>query len=593
MLSLTQVWGTLLIFVLCPLLGALPLTAWWLTLLTRQATPQPWRREISIATAVVEGNQLVGSLAWLTEVAKGVGTVWLARHYFPTDPGWEIIALMALVMGRYWRSHAVGTTSLIGGAFAHTPVVAGLSFLVGFLGFTLFREKQQGRLLVLGLFTLITALSHPNGMRILLTASLCGLIGWIYQKMPEELDQPNPAMRLESRRLFGFFRSDRALLALQKRLDKDQVGAKAASLSQLLGWGYPVPTGYVLPAGDDPAMLLEITQPSPQAPVIARSSIVGDRPALSSSAGQYPASTNLTSPEALYAAMNQCFRAYSQASALQYRRDRDLPEGSLAVIVQQQVQGLCSGVAFSRDPFTGAGDAVVIEALLGPAAFVTAGQRSPEQWQVTLQPADRPDNLESPDSWRLPEALTLDVKGSGETPQRLLQEVAFLARHLEQRCAGIPQNIEWSFDGDRLWLLQSRPIIPVEGQRGQGAQRQLPTAEPPTVALTEATSRLHALPVCPGAATGKVSVLKALRQPQALPLDTILVVPFLKASDLPAFAQLPINGLIAETGGQLSNGAIAAREYGIPTIVMSQRRDRLQSGQRIHLDSTLGTVDLL
>ncbi|MEM7649093.1 MAG: PEP-utilizing enzyme, partial [Cyanobacteria bacterium P01_A01_bin.70] len=159
--------------------------------------------------------------------------------------------------------------------------------------------------------------------------------------------------------------------------------------------------------------------------------------------------------------------------------------------------------------------------------------------------------------------------------------------------AGIPQNIEWSFDGDRLWLLQSRPIIPVEGDRRQRTQPQLPTTDSPTASLAEGTYRLHALPICPGAATGKVSVLKALRQPQALPLDTILVVPFLKASDLPAFAQMPINGLIAETGGQLSNGAIAAREYGIPTVVMSQRRDRLQSGQRIHLDSTLGIVDLL
>lgn len=593
MLTLTQVWGALLIFVICPLVGALPLSQWVTYSFVSERSPNlpPGSGGVSAAFAV--GGTGAGSLALLLEAAKGIGAVLLARQYFPTDPAWEIVALIALVMGRYWANKAVGTTSVLWGAIAHSPVAAGLTLLISGLGFTIFRERQQGRLLVLVMFPLITALSQANGMQILLTACLCALMAWIYQKEPEDLAVPTPATRLESRRLFGFFRSDRALLSLEKSLDAATVGSKAARLSQLLGWGYPVPTGYVLPAGDDPAMLLDITRPSVSSPVVVRPSIVGDNPALSSSAGQYAASTDLTSQEALYAAMNQCFRSYDRPSAVQYRRDRELPDGSLAVIVQQQVQGLCSGVAASRHPFTGQGEAVVIEALLGTAAPVTDGQQPPERFQVAVQASDLPDHVELLDSWRIPEALTLSVEGEGDIPRRLLQEVAFLARHLEQRSQGIPQVVEWSFDGDRLWLLQSRPLIPPPPESLQTTTAALPSATAATAAAVPPIPRLAGLPICPGTAIGEVRMLKATPDLRALPPATILVVPFLKASEIPKLVQLGIGGLIAETGGQLSNGAIMAREYGLPTIVLTDWRDRPAPRQRVRLAAGAGSVELL
>ena len=589
MLTLTQVWGALLIFILCPLLGALPLGQWATTAIVgpRSSAPAPKGMGVPVAFEI---SPLAGWLVLVLEAAKGIGAVLLARHYFATDPAWEIVALIALVMGRYWAAQAVGTTSVLWGAIAHDPVASGLTLLISGLGFTIFRERQQGRLLVLVLFPIITALSQAQGMQILLTACLSALIAWIYDQQPEDLAIPNPASRLESRRLFGFFRSDRALLSLEKPLDADTVGGKAARLAELKAWGYPVPTGYVLPAGDDPAMLLEITRPSVASPVVVRASVVGDLPALSSSAGQYAGSTNVTSQEALYAAMNQCFRAYDRPSAAQYRRDRDLPDGSLAVVVQQQVPGLCSGVAASRDPFTSQGDAVIIEALLGSAAQLTAGKHPPERFQVIVQTDDLPDAIESSESWQIPEALSLTVKGEGDTPQRLLQEVAFLARHVERRSQGIPQMVEWSFDGDRLWLLHSRPLIPPP----PNAHNAEPPALSGTATVAEpaafSSPQLTGLPVCPGTAIGELRILKAMKDTQALPPATVLVVPYLKASEIPGLKQIGVTGLIAETGGQLSHGAVVAREYGLPTIVLQTGRDRLKARQTVRLDGETGTV---
>ena len=458
MLTLTHVWGALLIFTLCPLLGALPLTGWIVRLTTGKELAELGTGNVGVSAAFYHGGTLAGILSVLAEAGKGIGAILLAKHYFQSDPVWEVIALIALVMGRYWGAKGAGTTNVTWGFMVHDPITSGLTFLISFLGFTLFREKRQGRLLVLILLPMLTALRHQDGTRTLVVACLSGLIAWIYQKMPDDLEMSAAGARVESQRMFKFFQGDRALLSLDQPLPPTKAGGKGATLSQLKSWGYPVPRGYVLPAGDDPAMLLAITQPSAEQPVIVRSSATGEDTPEASAAGQYVSIPNITNQDTLATAITRCFNSYNSPAAVRYRRDRGLTEGSMAVIVQQQIQGEYSGVAFSRDPISRAGEAVVIEALPGGANQVVSGQYTPESYGVFVQADDLPDDLSEPASWQIPDALSLKVEGSGTVPSRLLEQVAFLARHLEKRYQGMPQDIEWSFDGDRLWLLQSRPI---------------------------------------------------------------------------------------------------------------------------------------
>jgi pyruvate,water dikinase len=90
-----------------------------------------------------------------------------------------------------------------------------------------------------------------------------------------------------------------------------------------------------------------------------------------------------------------------------------------------------------------------------------SGQVTPESYQVWLQDPDLAqdtDLAQTEPTWQLPDAVRLAVEGTGSLPSRLVQQVAFLARRLEAHYHGIPQDIEWSFDGDRLWLLQARSI---------------------------------------------------------------------------------------------------------------------------------------
>jgi pyruvate,water dikinase len=475
MLTLTQVWGAVLIFVCCPLIGAAPLTLGLVRLLSGKNLAHLGTGNVGVSAAFYHGGTVAGVASVLAEAGKGIAAVLLAQHYFPLDPTWQVVALIALVMGRYWVAKGAGTTNVIWGFVVYDPITVALGLGLSFLGFTLVRQKRQGRTLALILAAVITALRHSqDGTRILAVVCLCTLLGWIYQKMPDDLDMPATEARVESQRMFGFFQGDRALLSLEKPLPAAKAGGKAAALSQLKYWGYPVPRGYVLAAGDDPTALLAITQPSPQQPVIVRSSAIGEDGIEASAAGQYLSLGNLTSQEELAAAITRCLNSYNAPAAVQYRRDgrwrsrpkgarsvpkdhRNLPEGTMAVLVQQQIPGVYSGVAFSRDPIARTGDAVVIEALPGGADQVVSGQHTPESYQVIIQADDLPDDLTDPDSWLQPQALDLVVKGQGSAPSRLIQQVAFLARHLEARCQ-LPQDVEWTFDGHQLWLLQSRPI---------------------------------------------------------------------------------------------------------------------------------------
>jgi len=445
-MTLIQVWGALLIMVLCPLLGGVPLTGWVTQIVSGRRLAVLGTGNVSVSAAFYHGGKLAGVLAVLVEASKGIGAVLLARTFFASDPTWELIALIALVIGRYWISKGAGTTNVVWGCVVYDWAVALVVLVISSIGFTIFRERQQGRIGALLLFPIITALFGHRFSEVMATIALSGLIAWIYQKLPDDLDLAPTTSQADTQRLFKFFRGNRAFLPLEQPLAADKVGQKAATLSQLKCWGYPVPAGWVLPAGDDPQPLVEFLNPLPESPLVVRSSAVGEDSEYASAAGQYQTILNVTSRPALLEAIVKCQTFYHEPAASQYRQDRGVPEASMAVLIQTQVQGVFSGVAFSRDPMRGDLDTVAIEALPGEASQVVSGQVTPERYQATFAP----EQLEGVE-------LTLEA-GPGDLPADLIRQVATLARALEGRYHGVPQDIEWSYDGRTLWLLQSRPI---------------------------------------------------------------------------------------------------------------------------------------
>lgn len=98
-------------------------------------------------------------------------------------------------------------------------------------------------------------------------------------------------------------------------------------------------------------------------------------------------------------------------------------------------------------------------------------------------------------------------------------------------------------------------------------------------------------PVSPGVVEGRVRVVL---DPQTTHLSPgeILVCPGTDPAWTPLF--LVAGGLVTEVGGMMTHGSVVAREYGIPAVVgVHEATTRLSTGQRIRLDGTCGTIDLL
>ena len=96
----------------------------------------------------------------------------------------------------------------------------------------------------------------------------------------------------------------------------------------------------------------------------------------------------------------------------------------------------------------------------------------------------------------------------------------------------------------------------------------------------------------PGQISGSIIILSTLNDRSTLAPGTILVVPYTDAGWAPLLTQA--SGIIAEVGGQLSHGAIIAREYGIPAVMnIPHITQSLKSGQVVELDGTNGSVTIV
>jgi len=455
-----SVWGLLFVFIGCPILGALPLLDWLVRGTTGQKLASVGTGNLSVSAAFYHGGPWVGLGGVTLEAGKGVAAVLVTRSFFPFMPAWELVALLMLVMGRFCWSRGAGTTNVAWGILVHDWQVATITLLISGVGFTLVRQRRQGRLLVLVVFPALLFLLHPHQpARVVMAIALGCLLALIYQRIPDDLDLPAGEGQENSRKVFQFFRGDRALVTLDQSLQPAKVGQKAATLAYLKGLGYPVPPGWVLPPGDDPEPLVRHLRPSSDQPLIVRSSAIGEDSEAASAAGLYQTIANVTSQGVLQQAILRCLTSYNHPRADQYRQDRHLGLGAMAVLVQPQIEGMFSGVAFSRDPVSRHGDGVVIEALAGGAAQVVGGQVTPERYQVTISPESWEQISQGSWDWNHPpEWPELAIAGTGEVPRVLIRQVAVLARQLEAQYQGIPQDIEWTFDGERLWLLQARPV---------------------------------------------------------------------------------------------------------------------------------------
>lgn len=167
-----------------------------------------------------------------------------------------------------------------------------------------------------------------------------------------------------------------------------------------------------------------------------------DAPVSGTQAGPYLSMLNVEAEAVLDAAM-QVWQSGANKTVSEYRRLRGLAGNGdgPAIIVQQMVGARAAGVAFSADPVTGLQTWVLISAVEGLGDALLSGTARGEDYRV-----DKASGVVV-DQPAVPTALTPhDVAAITDLAIRV--ESAF----------GAAQDVEWAFSGDRLYILQARPI---------------------------------------------------------------------------------------------------------------------------------------
>jgi pyruvate,water dikinase len=206
-----------------------------------------------------------------------------------------------------------------------------------------------------------------------------------------------------------------------------------------------------------------------QKSVAVRSSATAeDLPDLSF-AGQQDTYLNIIGEEQLLQAVVNCWSSLWTARAIGYRMRNHIShdEAALAVVVQEMVQSDVSGVLFTANPLTGALNESVIDATFGLGEALVSGQVEPDHFVVRANP----DSTLSVVSKTLgAKAIATRSKAGGgvesieeqsDTRQTLtdsqIQQLAETGQRIQKEY-GAPQDIEWAFVEDKLYILQARGI---------------------------------------------------------------------------------------------------------------------------------------
>jgi pyruvate,water dikinase len=97
------------------------------------------------------------------------------------------------------------------------------------------------------------------------------------------------------------------------------------------------------------------------------------------------------------------------------------------------------------------------------------------------------------------------------------------------------------------------------------------------------------IPASQGVITGQVRILETIADIPRVRAGEILIVPRTDPGWTPVFSK--IGGLVTESGGVLSHGAVVSREFGIPAVTNVRNACQIfETGQRVTLDGNKGLV---
>jgi len=370
-----------------------------------------------------------------------------------------------------------------------------------------------------------------------------------------------------------------AILAEARTASQDDLDLLAAEARELVH-GVPIPKDL---AAD---IVKAYKRLGKDVRVAVRSSGIGEDAEGTSFAGMNETFTNVAGEEEVLARVVDCWASLWKARSIFYRGDKDLTEEpAIAVVIQEMIPSVRSGVMFTIDPSTGETDHIVIEAAFGQGEVVVSGQVEPDTYVVSK---DGPRLLHARvgtqffEIVRGPDGEDQRVElDAAEGGRRVLsdQEVLEVARIglATEAHYGSPQDTEWAMAGGQTYLVQSRPVTAVGALAAPAA-----TAETGTLLV-------QGLAASAGRASGVVRVLQTPDQGDRLQAGEVLVAPMTSPDWVPTMRRAA--AIVTDGGGMTCHAAIVSRELGVPAVVGARTATTvLRDGELVTVDGAQGTV---
>jgi len=258
------------------------------------------------------------------------------------------------------------------------------------------------------------------------------------------------------------------------------------------------------------------------------------------------------------------------------------------VVVQKMLNSDKSGVMFTANPSNNDLSSLVIEGAFGLGEVVVGGLVSPDYYEVDKATQKIKDTRIAHKNFK----IIRDDKGENrkvdlsakEGEARVLSEddvleVTRLGLKIEQHYQS-PQDTEWAIEGDKVYMVQSRPIttlIKAADQAVDGTDHE------------ESVELIHGLGASPGRGSGEVRVLASPDSDDGFKSGDVLVAEMTTPDWVPLMKKA--SAIVTDGGGMTCHAAIVSREMGLPCVVGTRNATKVLKDQMlVTVDGTHGVV---
>jgi len=358
--------------------------------------------------------------------------------------------------------------------------------------------------------------------------------------------------------------------------------------------------------------------------VAVRSSATAEDLPSASFAGQQVTFLNVSGALDVVQAVKECWASLFEPRSIYYRVHNGFGHlnVALASIVQHMVESEVSGVTFTVDPVTEDYNSISIEAGYGLGEIIVSGSITPDRYSVDKNTFMITDKDIATQTWKIVKIkgkneevpVPKDLQNLQKLPNVKIIELAKICKSIEDHY-NAPQDLEWAYYNDKIYIVQSRPITTLSPIKKQEdivmPAGTAPGTDKGTDEDTDILSNLifnantkqdldkgekmshkiltRGLPASPGIAMGIVKIISTKNEIGRIEKGDVLVTKMTTPDFVPAMKKAV--AIITNAGGATCHAAIVSRELGIPCIVGTQNATEvLTNGMEITIDARRGIV---